>query len=118
MVHSGMCLRDMELQHELQFSTRATLMLLSAWPGQEVPTIGRQYLGDDDSIPLTPGGPVHPMHPAHSMQMGMPGPGHFGMPPFRPPGVPMGPPAARPPGADLDALLSKQTVQGRARTER
>ena len=30
----------------------------------------------------------------------------------------MGPPAARPPGADLDALLSKQTVQGRARTER
>ena len=30
----------------------------------------------------------------------------------------MGPPAARPSGADLDALLSKQTVQGRARTER
>lgn len=52
------------------------------------------------------------------MQMAMPGPGHFGMAPFRPPGVPMGPPAARPPGADLDALLSKPTVQGRARTER
>lgn len=64
------------------------------------------------------GGPVHPMHSAHNMQMAMPGPGHFGMPPFPPPGVPMGPPAARPPGADLDALLSKQTVQGRARTER
>ena len=69
-------------------------------------------------IRATTGAPVHPMHPAHSMQMAMPGPGHFGMPPFRPPGVPMGPPAARPPGADLDALLSKQTVQGRAKTER
>ena len=69
-------------------------------------------------IHATTGGPVHPMHPAHSMQMALPGPGHFGMPPFGPPGVPMGPPAARPPGADLDALLSKQTVQGRARTER
>lgn len=50
-------------------------------------------------------------------------PGHFGngmMPPFIPPGMPMGPPAgpARPSGTDLDALLSKQTVQGRARTER
>ncbi|KAL3132362.1 hypothetical protein ABBQ32_008938 [Trebouxia sp. C0010 RCD-2024] len=68
--------------------------------------------------PGSQGGPVHPMHAAHNMQMAMPGPGHFGMPPFPPPGVPMGPPAARPPGADLDALLSKQTVQGRARTER
>lgn len=58
------------------------------------------------------------MHAAHNMQMAMPGANHFGMPPFRPPGMPMGPPAARPPGADLDALLSKQTVQGRARTER
>ena len=50
-------------------------------------------------------------------------PGHFGngmMLPFIPPGMPMGPPAgpARPSGTDLDALLSKQTVQGRARTER
>lgn len=67
---------------------------------------------------------MRPMLPGqHNMQMGMsgPAPGAFGaMPSFRPPGVPMGPPAgpARPPGTDLDALLSKQTVQGRARTER
>jgi len=59
----------------------------------------------------------------HNMQMGMsgPAPGPFGgVPSFRPPGMPMGPPTgpARPPGPDLDALLSKQTVQGRARTER
>ncbi|DBB14193.1 hypothetical protein WJX82_003213 [Trebouxia sp. C0006] len=70
------------------------------------------------------GGPMRPMPPGqHNMQMGMsgPAPGPFGgVPSFRPPGMPMGPPTgpARPPGPDLDALLSKQTVQGRARTER
>ena len=61
------------------------------------------------------------MLPGHNMQMGMPGPapGAFmGMPSFRPPGMPMPPGHVRAPGADLDALLSKQTVQGRARTER
>lgn len=50
---------------------------------------------------------MRPMPPGqHNMQMGMsgPAPGPFG--------------GARPPGPDLDALLSKQTVQGRARTER
>ena len=68
---------------------------------------------------------MRPMHPGGNMPMGMSGPGlgppGFGGVPFaRPPGMPMGPPAgpSRPMGADLDALLSKQTVQGRARTER
>ena len=69
------------------------------------------------------GGPLRPMMPGRNMPMGLPGPvpGAFGgTPSFRPQGMPMGPSAgpARPPGAELDALLSKQTVQGRARTER
>lgn len=69
------------------------------------------------------GGPLRPMMPGHNMPMGLPGPvpGAFGgTPSFRPQGMPMGPSVgpARPPGAELDALLSKQTVQGRARTER
>ena len=68
---------------------------------------------------------MRPMLPGGNMPMGMSGPGlgppgFGGMPFARPPGMPMGPPAgpSRPMGADLDALLSKQTVQGRARTER
>lgn len=75
--------------------------------------------------PGSQGGSMRPMHPGGNMPMGMSGPGlgppgFGGMPFARPPGMPMGPPAgpSRPMGADLDALLSKQTVQGRARTER
>lgn len=64
---------------------------------------------------------MQPHHQPNSGPMGPPG--HFGgnmMPPFIPAGMPMGPPPGPPrsSGTDLDALLSKQTVQGRARTER
>ena len=67
------------------------------------------------------GNPMQPHHQPNSGPMGPPG--HIGgnmTPPFIPPGMPMGPPPGPPrsSGTDLDALLSKQTVQGRARTER